>query len=163
MRVFDIVLLGRKPYMGFKPSGKDIKIVNETLKKLGIQHLALKPANRLSGGELQKVSIARALAQEPEILLMDEPTNNLDPKSQLEVMKIAKEFAKAGKVSIAVMHDVNLALRFADRFIFMRNGKIIADGKEEILKPEIFEKVYEIKGFVGKLSGIPVFIADPRS
>lgn len=163
MRVFDIVLLGRRPYMSFNPSEKDIRIVNKILKKLGIQHLALKPANRLSGGELQKVSIARALAQEPEILLMDEPTNNLDPKSQLEVMKIAKEFAKAGKVSIAVMHDVNLALRFADRFIFMKNGRIIADGGREILKSEIFEKVYGIRGLVGELSGVPVFVASSES
>ncbi|EHR79103.1 iron ABC transporter ATP-binding protein [Thermococcus litoralis DSM 5473] len=163
MRVFDIVLLGRRPYMSFNPSEKDIRIVNEILKKLGIQHLALKPANRLSGGELQKVSIARALAQEPEILLMDEPTNNLDPKSQLEVMKIAKEFAKAGKVSIAVMHDVNLALRFADRFIFMKNGRIIADGGREILKSEIFEKVYGIRGLVSELSGVPVFVASSES
>ncbi len=146
---FDIVLLGRRLYMGFNPSEKDIRIVNEILKK--------------SGGELQKVSIARALAQEPEILLMDEPTNNLDPKNQLKVMEIAKDFAKVGKVSIAVMHDVNLALRFADRFIFMKNGRIIADGGREILRSEIFEKVYGIRGLVGEVSGVPVFIASSES
>ncbi|ALV63682.1 iron(III) ABC transporter, ATP-binding protein, putative [Thermococcus sp. 2319x1] len=135
--------------MGFNPSEKDIRIVNEILKK--------------SGGELQKVSIARALAQEPEILLMDEPTNNLDPKNQLKVMEIAKDFAKVGKVPIAVMHDVNLALRFADRFIFMKNGRIIADGGREILRSEIFEKVYGIRGLVGEVSGVPVFIASSES
>lgn len=103
------------------------------------------------------------MAQEPKVLLLDEPTNNLDPKSQLEVMKIAQEFARSGKVSIAVMHDVNLALRFADRFVFMRNGRIIADGGKEILKPEIFEEVYGIKGLVDEVSGIPVFIARSES
>ena len=163
IRVFDMVLLGRRPYIGLTPSRKDIEIVKETLKKLKIDHLALKPLNKLSGGELQKVNIARALAQEPEILLMDEPTNNLDLKSQIEVMKIAKEFAESGKTSIVIMHDVNLALRFADRFVFMKSGKIIKDGGKEVLTPKLFEEVYEVQGLITEIKGIPIVIPASES
>ncbi|ANF22960.1 ABC transporter ATP-binding protein [Thermococcus piezophilus] len=159
MTVFDTVLLGRRPYMGLRPSKRDIEVVKKTLEKLGISHLALKPTNRLSGGELQKVSIARALAQEPRILMMDEPTNNLDLKSQLEVMEIARDFALSGGTSIVVMHDVNLALRFAERFVFMKNGEIIADGGRKVLKPELFEEVYGVKVEVGEIRGIPVIVS----
>ncbi|NJE26527.1 ABC transporter ATP-binding protein [Thermococcus sp. MV5] len=158
MTVFDMVLLGRRPYMGLRPSRRDIEVVTRTLKKLDISHLALKHSNRLSGGELQKVSIARALAQEPKILLMDEPTNNLDLKSQLDVMEIAKNFVSSGGTSIIVMHDVNLALRFAERFIFMKNGEIVADGGKEILKPRLFEEVYEVKVIIHEVSGVPVVV-----
>jgi len=158
MRVFDTVLLGRKPYIGLKPSRKDIEVVKDTLKKLKIDHLALKPLNKLSGGELQKVNIARALAQEPQILLMDEPTNNLDMKSQIEVMKIARAFADSGKTAVIIMHDVNLALRFADRFVFMKKGKIIKDGSRDVLTPELFEEVYEIQGVIAEIKGVPIVI-----
>ncbi|AEH24868.1 ABC transporter ATP-binding protein [Pyrococcus yayanosii] len=156
--VFDTVLLGRRPYMGLKPSKRDVEVVMGVLRKMGIHGLALKPTNRLSGGELQKVSIARALAQEPRILLMDEPTNNLDIKSQLEVMEIARDFAAGGGTSIVVMHDVNLALRFAERFVFMKNGKIVADGGREILEPGLFEEVYGVRVEIEEVRGVPVVI-----
>ncbi|AJC72412.1 iron ABC transporter ATP-binding protein [Thermococcus guaymasensis DSM 11113] len=158
MRVFDTVLLGRRPYMGLKPSKKDIEAVKSTLKMLKIDHLALKPLNKLSGGELQKVNIARALAQEPEILLMDEPTNNLDLRSQVEVMKIAREFVDSGKTAVIIMHDVNLALRFADRFVFMKDGRIIKDGGRNVLTPELFEEVYGVRGIIAEVQGVPVVI-----
>ena len=158
MTVFDTVLLGRRPYMGLRPSKRDVEVVRKTLEKLGISHLALKSTSRLSGGELQKVSIARALAQEPRILLLDEPTNNLDIRSQLEVMEIARNFALSGGTSIVVMHDVNLALRLAERFIFMKNGRVISDGGREILKPDLFEEVYGVKVEIEEVRGIPVVV-----
>ncbi len=98
MTVFDTVLLGRRPYLGLRPSKRDVEVVKNALKKLGgIDHLALRPTRGgLSGGELQKVGIARALAQEPEIFMFDEPTNNLDIRSQLEVMKLARELSSGG-------------------------------------------------------------------
>jgi len=158
MTVFDTVLLGRRPYMGLRPSKRDVETVRRVLRMMGIGHLALKPTNKLSGGELQKVSIARALAQEPRILLMDEPTNNLDIKSQLEVMETARKFAEKGGTSIVVMHDVNLALRFARRFVFMKDGRIVADGGREILKPALFEEVYDVKVSIEEVGGIPVMV-----
>ena len=158
LTVFDTVLLGRRPYMGLTPSEKDLKVVEEALKRLGIEELALKRTNEISGGELQKVSIARALAQEPEILLMDEPTNNLDLKSQLEVMRLARDFAKEGRTVIVVMHDVNLALRFAKRFVFMKDGKTIADGGFEVVDPAIFREVYGVNVEIGEIKGVPVVV-----
>ncbi|WP_457742739.1 ABC transporter ATP-binding protein [Thermococcus sp.] len=158
LTVFDTVLLGRRPYMGLTPSEKDLRVVEEALKRLGIEDLALKRTNEISGGELQKVSIARALAQEPEILLMDEPTNNLDLKSQLEVMRIARELSREGKTVITVMHDVNLALRFARRFVFIKGGRKVADGNLEVLSEELFEEVYGVKVEIGEIRGVPVVV-----
>jgi len=158
LTVFDTVLLGRRPYMGLTPSERDLNVVEGALKRLGIQKLALKRTNEISGGELQKVSIARALAQEPEILLMDEPTNNLDLKSQLEVMRLARELAREGKTVVTVMHDVNLALRFAKRFVFMKDGRKIADGGLEVLSEELFEEVYGVKVEIGEVRGVPVVV-----
>ncbi len=158
MTVFDTVLLGRRPYMGLRPSKEDLEAVKRALKRMGISDLALKTTNKLSGGELQKVSIARALAQEPKVLMMDEPTNNLDIKSQLEVMRLAREFSTEGGTSILVMHDVNLALRFAGRFVFMKDGRIMADGGREILKPSLFREVYGVEVDIWEVNGIPVVV-----
>ncbi|ASJ11152.1 iron ABC transporter ATP-binding protein [Thermococcus sp. P6] len=158
MTVFDTVLLGRRPYMWLRPSKRDVEVVARVLREMGIEHLAMKRASRLSGGELQKVSIARALAQEPRILLMDEPTNNLDIKSQLEVMRIAKSFAENGGTSIVVMHDVNMALRFGERFIFMKDGRIMANGGREALREELFENLYGVKVEIREVNGAPFIV-----
>ena len=157
MTVFDNVMLGRRPYMGMGPSNDDFKVVASIIKRMDLERIMLKRTTEVSGGELQKVSIARALAQEPEVLVMDEPTNNLDMKSQLEVMKIARDFSRRG-LSIVVMHDVNMAFRFARRFIFMRNGRVIADGGLEILNEELFEEVYDVKVRIEEIGGIPVVV-----
>ncbi|BAD86209.1 ABC-type iron(III)-siderophore transport system, ATPase component [Thermococcus kodakarensis KOD1] len=158
MTVFDTVLLGRRPYMGLRPSKRDVEVVKNALKKLGIDHLALRPTRGLSGGELQKVGIARALAQEPEIFMFDEPTNNLDIRSQLEVMKLARELSSGGKTVIMVMHEINLAIRFAERFVFISEGRVVADGGREILKPSLFREVYGTEVEIGEVHGIPVVV-----
>ncbi len=158
LTVFDTVLLGRRPYMGINPSTKDIYIVKNTLRRLGIEKLSFKITAKLSGGELQKVNIARALAQTPKILMMDEPTNNLDLKSQVEVMKIAKDFAKNGGTSIVVMHDINLPLFFGEHFVFLKNGRIVADSNIEAIDTRLFEDVYGIKVKIEKIGGVPVVL-----
>ncbi|ASJ07992.1 iron ABC transporter ATP-binding protein [Thermococcus siculi] len=158
MTVFDTVLLGRRPYMGLRPSVRDVEAVRVALRRLGIEDLALKVTNRVSGGELQKVNIARALAQEPKILMMDEPTNNLDIKSQLEVMRIARKFSADGGTVVMVMHDINLAIRFAKRFIFLKEGKIVASGGLEVLTPGIFREIYGVDVKIEDVKGVPVVI-----
>ncbi len=157
MTVFDNVMLGRRPYIKLGPSREDVETVRRMIKRMGIENIMLKKANEISGGELQKVSIARALAQEPEILIMDEPTNNLDMRSQLEVMKIAREFSKNG-ISIVVMHDVNMALRFARRFVFMKDGRILTDGGMEVLSENLFNEVYGVRVQIEEVRGIPVVV-----
>lgn len=109
-------------------------------------------------GAVEQVGIARALAQEPEIFMFDEPTNNLDIKSQPGVMKLARELSSEGKTVIMVMHDINLALRFAERFIFISDGRVVVDGGREIRKPSLFREVYGTEVEIGEVHGIPVVV-----
>ncbi|MBE0478658.1 ABC transporter ATP-binding protein [Candidatus Aerophobetes bacterium] len=159
MSVFDTVLLGRKPHIRWAASEKDFKLVEDTLKLMGIEKFSLKLTRELSGGELQKVILARALVQEPRILLLDEPTNNLDIKNQFEVMRMLNKITHQRNItSIAVMHDINLALRYADRFIAMKNGRIYGEGKREAIDAQLIRKVYGIEVVVDSIRGFPVIV-----
>lgn len=147
--VFDTVMLGR--YANFKdkllsiPSKEDKEFVFECLEKLNIIHLKDKLINRLSGGELQKVFLARAFAQNPKIILMDEPTNHLDLNSQIELIHNLKEWVnKDFRCIIAVMHDINNALNFADKILLLHKGEIIYFGDIENFNLELLNNVYNI-------------------
>ena len=150
--VFDIVMMGRTPYIHWSPSEQDYEIVAETLDFLGLSDLAMRHFNELSGGEQQKVIIARALAQQPKILLLDEPTSNLDIKHQLEILCILKDLAQSKHCSIIVaMHDLNMASRFSDKMLMLKKGCIFAVGApEKVLTEENIEAVYGIKAKVTK-------------
>ena len=145
--VFDIVLMGRKPYIHWSLSERDTEIVAEMLDFIGIGELAMRHYNELSGGEQQKVIIARALAQQPQILLLDEPTSSLDIKHQLEILCILKSLAKTKHCSVIVaMHDLNLAGRFSDRMFMLKQGCIFTVGTPEaVLTEENIESVYGVK------------------
>ncbi len=160
--VFEVVLMGRRPYLGWRCSKRDIEKVFEVLKILNIENIAMRDFNELSGGQQQKVLIARALVQEPEILLLDEPTANLDIKHQLEVMEIVKRIVRMnGITAIIAIHDLNLASKYADRIVMMKDGKVFAIGTpEEVLTSANIESVYDVKvkiiRFNGKLYVIPL-------
>jgi len=156
--VFDAVLLGRKPYIKWGADEKDLKIVEDTLKLMELERFALKRTNELSGGELQKVILARALVQKPKILFLDEPTNNLDIKNQFEVMRIISKITHERNVtSIIVMHEINLALRYSDKFIVMKNGMIYAQGRK-IINSHLIKEVYGIEALVENIRGFPLVI-----
>jgi len=158
MTVFDAVLLGRKPYIKWGADEKDLKIVEDTLKLMELERFALKRTNELSGGELQKVILARALVQKPKILFLDEPTNNLDIKNQFEVMRIISKITHERNVtSIIVMHEINLALRYSDKFIVMKNGMIYAQGRK-IINSHLIKEVYGIEALVENIRGFPLVI-----
>lgn len=141
--VFDAVLLGRKPYIKWEASAYDFALVQEVLAKTGLEEFALRYLDELSGGELQKVIIARALAQEPEVLLLDEPTSNLDLKNQIEVLRTIQEVAKEKNIAVAaVMHDLNLALRFSDKFLLLQKTRVYAVGGPEVMTAETISQVY---------------------
>lgn len=147
--VFDTVMLGR--YANFKdkllsiPSKEDKEFVFECLEKLNIIHLKDKLINRLSGGELQKVFLARAFAQNPKIILMDEPTNHLDLNSQIELIYNLKEWVnKDFRSIIVVMHDINNALNFANKILLLHKGEIIYFGDIENFNLELLNNVYNI-------------------
>jgi iron complex transport system ATP-binding protein len=157
--VFDAVLLGRKPHIKWGTTARDLKIVRDVLQVLGMEELSLRYLDELSGGELQKVVIARALAQEPRVLLLDEPTSNLDLKNQFEVLRIVKKAARERNIAVVVvMHDLNLALRFADKFLLLKNGTIFACGGMEIMTPENIAGVYGVRVAVERLADIPVVV-----
>lgn len=157
--VFDSVLLGRKPYIKWNVDNEDMKIVENVLNLLELEDCSLSYTNELSGGELQKVVIARALAQEPKILLMDEPTSNLDLKNQIEVLKIVDEIIETQKISaIITMHDLNLALRFANKFLLLKDGEIFDFGDSIVINPKSIKEVYGVDVFIEEYSGIPMVI-----
>jgi iron complex transport system ATP-binding protein len=157
--VFNAVLLGRKPYIRWDITQNDMAIAAQALETLELEEYALRYLDELSGGELQKVVIARALAQEPEILLMDEPTSSLDLKNQIEVVNLIRQISRErGIAAVVAMHDLNLALRFADRFILLKDKTIYAAGGSEVMTPENIEAVYAVPVTIAVHNGSRVVI-----
>jgi iron complex transport system ATP-binding protein len=143
---FDAVLLGRKPHLRWKVSHEDLIKVGGILEKLGLEKLALRHIDQLSGGELQKVCIARALVQEPKVLLLDEPTSSLDLRNQLDILDTIRRVVEEHQISaVMTMHDLNLALRFANRFLFLKEGKVFANGQQDQIKTDIVAAVYGVE------------------
>ena len=129
----DIVLMGRNPHLGRLEleSEKDIAIARRCMELTNCWQLAERPVTELSGGERQLVIIARALAQEPKVLLLDEPTSHLDINYQIEIMELLKHLTShEGLIVIAVIHDLNLAAQYCDRLVLLRKGAIIAMGSQ---------------------------------
>jgi iron complex transport system ATP-binding protein len=142
--VMDTVMLGRRPYIQWKPTNEDLEIVAKALIRLNISHLSQRLFNQLSGGQKQTVLIARALAQAPDIYLFDEPVSFLDVKNQLEIMAIGRELVEQdGKTVIMVLHDLNMALRFADHVVIMKEGNVFAQGApRDVITEENILAVY---------------------
>lgn len=146
--VYETVLLGRYLHMKgrtFKePSLKDKEYTEKCLKAVGLLDIKQKQINTLSGGQLQRVYLARALAQEPSIILLDEPTNHLDLRHQLELTTFLKNWSKnEGHAVIGVFHDLNLAMKLADKMLLLDNGKIAAYGNtSEVISSDLLNKVY---------------------
>lgn len=156
--VFDLVLMGRKPYLNWKPSSQDLEKVSEIISLLNIEDLAMREIGSISGGERQKVMIARALAQEPDIILFDEPTSSLDLRHQLEVLNLIRDQANNGISSIVAIHDLNMAARYCDKFVMLKKGMIYASGGPEVLIPENIEAVYRVRVNAIKNSGEVVIV-----
>ena len=158
--VFDAVLLGRRPYVNWGISPRDKEVVSRMLSLMGLEEMALRQFNQLSGGERQKVLIARALAQEPQVLLLDEPTSNLDLRHQLEVLGIVRSIVnERGIAAIMAIHDLNLASRFSDHLIFLDKGRIYDAGEPaQVLTEENIRDVYGVEAIVSKNSGHPYII-----
>ncbi|GAB6137058.1 heme ABC transporter ATP-binding protein [Halanaerobaculum tunisiense] len=152
--VEEIVLMGRAPYIGRfeSESIEDYEIVKEALELTNTLELAERPVSQLSGGERQRVILARSLAQQPEVLLLDEPTSNLDINYQLEIMNLLKKFNREYELTvIVVLHDLNLASEYCDKLLLLQDGKIYAHGSpEEIITAENIENVYGSKVIIRK-------------
>ena len=155
LTAFDAVLLGRRPHIGWDVTSSDLAIVDAIFVKLGMEALRLSYIDEMSGGELQKVAIGRALVQEPKILLLDEPTSNLDLKNQVDILTTIREIVRDhGIAAVMTMHDLNQALRFADTFIFIKNGTVYMHGSHDVVTPAVIEDVYGLPVMIGEFAGI---------
>lgn len=159
LSVFEAILLGRRPHMGWRSEEKDYAVVEAIIEKMGLSRLAMRRVSALSGGELQKVVIARALAQTPRILLLDEPTSNLDLKNQLEVMGIIRDIVREeGLSAIVAIHDLNLAVRFGDSFLMVKGHRVHAMALREELTAEMIREVYGVDVMLKDIDGKQVVV-----
>lgn len=139
--VIDTILIGRTP-MFYTPSKEDYEKVYEVIEQLHIEHLAMENVQKLSGGEKQKIAIARALAGEAKLMLFDEPTANLDLKGQYETMSLIRSLKEKGVSILISMHDINHALDVGDNFIVLKDKKVFCSGNEEIMTENLLHEVY---------------------
>lgn len=153
----EAVLLGRTPYFGTRPRDEDWAHVHAAMERMGLDELADRAVTELSGGQGQRVLIARALAQDPQILLLDEPTSALDIRYQWQTLSVARDVTrKKGVAAVIAIHDLNQAARFTDRVVFLQDGLVIAEGRPaDVYSPELIKRVYGVdvelsihKGFV---------------
>lgn len=158
--VFEMVLMGRRPHCGWRPGKNDIRKTSDVLKLIGIDHLAMSKFNELSGGQQQKVILARAIAQETNVLLLDEPTSNLDIRHQLDTMEIIRRLVTVkGMSAIMAIHDLNLAARYADRIVMLKGGTIYGIGHPEfVLTKENIKDVYGIHASIIFEDGRPYIV-----
>ena len=148
MTVHDVVMLGRRPYMKWGFTEEDHMIV------LDVEDMRGRFLNQLSGGEKQKVMLARALAQQPKVLLLDEPTSALDIQNQYQVLKMVREIChNDNMIAVIVIHDLNLALRFCDRFLLLKDGQVYRHGDHSILDSIALKEVYGVDAKVVEVEG----------
>ncbi|MBC2697422.1 MAG: heme ABC transporter ATP-binding protein [ANME-2 cluster archaeon] len=143
--VEDIVLMGRTPYIKGSETVEDINIVRDAMEKTNTFFLKDRLITQLSGGELQRVIIARAFAQNPNILLLDEPTSHLDITNQIDILNLIKNASRKGMVVVAVIHDLNLAAYYCDKICLLQDGKLISAGSpEQVLTSSNIERAFNI-------------------
>ncbi|MEO5806512.1 ABC transporter ATP-binding protein [Devosia sp.] len=166
LTVRDVVALGRVPFQTAwqtMPSGHDALLVQAALEAIGLSAFATRLYHTLSGGEQQRVQIARALTQEPQLLLLDEPTSHLDIQAQLLVLDLLRRRAEAGCTIVLAMHDLNLAARFCDHLVVMQAGAVVAQGSPDaILQPDLLRQVYGVAATIVRLPGSahPIVVYD---
>ena len=154
MTVHDVVMLGRRPYMKWGFTEEDHAIVHDAMHRLDVEDMRGRFLNQLSGGEKQKVMLARALAQQPKVLLLDEPTSALDIQNQYQVLKMVQTIChNDNMIAVVVIHDLNLALRFCDRFLLLKDGQVYRHGDRSILDSTALKEVYGVDARVVEIEG----------
>ena len=157
--VFDAILMGRRPHINYRVSKKDSIKVDAVIRHLNLSKLSLKYLNQMSGGELQKVCIARALVQQTDLLLLDEPTASLDLKNQTHILGLIRHIIKDHNMAaVMTMHDLNTAMRYADKYIFLKDSTIYSAGNIHEVTPEMVKNVYGVKVDIMHHKGLPIVI-----
>ncbi|MBO4568383.1 MAG: ABC transporter ATP-binding protein [Candidatus Methanomethylophilaceae archaeon] len=157
LSVIDTVMIGRHPHAKWGTLDSDLDMVYDTLRMLGISHLAMRAFNELSAGQHQKVMLARGLVQEPDILLLDEPTSNLDVRHQLDVTKMLRRLSREkGILIVMISHDINIAAKYSDKVILMHEGSVYSIGTpREVITAENLRTVYGVTAEITDDDGAP--------
>jgi iron complex transport system ATP-binding protein len=146
LTVDEAVMLGRYAHLGplAAPRAADRSVVTAALARCDVTDLAGRSVDTLSGGEWQRVRVARALAQEPEVLVLDEPTASLDVRHEMELFELVRQLVDGGLAGLVITHHINLAARFADRMILLDRGRIAAEGAPvDVLRREVLDRVFQ--------------------
>lgn len=154
--VNDIVLMGRYPFFSTHPTAKDIAICKEAMQLMNVAQMKERDYTTLSGGEAQKVQMSRVLAQiwearegERKLLFLDEPVSHLDVKYQQQLLQAARELCRQHTTVIAILHDINLALAFADRLLLMKEGRVVCDlGQPAVVTTEMIKEVFDVSSTI---------------
>ena len=163
LTVFDSVLMGRVSYFGMKASRGDYEAVEKILEDMRLSAFASRSAEALSGGEKQKIAIARAMAQEPKLMVFDEPTGNLDMANEQLIIEEAKKLAREKNIGIlSSLHDLNQALAFGDKFFFMKDGIIRYAGGREIITAEVLKDTFDLDVRIREIDGQTVVLQGLR-
>ena len=159
LTVFDSVLMGRISYFGMTAGKEDYDAVENILRDMQLLDFANRSAEALSGGEKQKIAIARAMAQEPRLMIFDEPTGNLDIANEQLIVREAKKLARERNISIlSSLHDLNQALAFGDKFFFMTDGAVKYAGGPEIISAEILKETFNVDVRIREIDGQTVVL-----
>lgn len=153
--VIDTVLMGRLPYSRYGYSEEDRKIAFDTISIMNLEKFAFRNIMEMSGGERQRVLIARAMVQQPKIITLDEPTSSLDLHNQLFILKLVSEIAKTNNISIIMtIHDLNLASMFCDNLLMLKDSHVFAYGKsQEVINEKNISEMYNVNTKVSIVNG----------
>ena len=159
LSVFDSVLMGRVSYFGLKAGPEDYRAVEKILEDMGLTTYADRNVDALSGGERQKIAIARAMAQEPKLMVFDEPTGNLDIANEHLILAEAKKLAREKGIAVlSSLHDLNQALSFGDKFFFLKDGVVKYTGGKEIFREEIIEDIFGLRVRIAEIENQKVIL-----
>lgn len=163
LSVFDSILMGRVSYFGLKASHEDYLAAERIMVEMHLEDFAQRNVEELSGGERQKIAIARAMAQEPKLMVFDEPTGNLDIANEQLIIEEAKKLAKEKNIAIlSSLHDLNQAMYFGDKFFFLKNGVVAHAGGQEVIRENVIKDIFDINVRIVEIENQKVILGGNR-